>query len=139
MSNCIACVTFDDCVDGCKSNPMTTEIDRGYVTTGQLASAFVAAHDTSLISSNPEAWGRDRAINNARAIDAGVEAVRARLQSTPNRNPNESLPDVLSKEIAGWLDQWMDEYALTFTRHDCKTLVDHLTDKMAEFIWDRES
>ena len=56
--------------------------ERGYVSTGELANAFVAAHDTSLISSNPEAWGRERAINNLKAIDAGVEAVRARLAQT---------------------------------------------------------
>lgn len=54
-------------------------LDWYHVTTDQLTSAFVAAHDTSLASSNPSLLGHERAINNLTAIDAGVEAVRTRL------------------------------------------------------------
>ncbi|MCC6596978.1 MAG: hypothetical protein IT477_10760 [Rhodanobacteraceae bacterium] len=76
--------------------------ERGCVPTSELANAFVAAHDKSLISSNPEAWGKERAINNLQAIDAGVEAVRARLTAAqPSREDiREAISDALGTDAS---------------------------------------
>lgn len=60
-----------------------------WVSTGELANAFIAAHDTSLASSNPEWLGRERAIAKGRALDAGVEAVRARLHAAAPAPPDD--------------------------------------------------
>ena len=106
-------------------------IDARYVPTGELANAFVAAHDTSLISSNPEAWGRERAINNLKAIDAGVEAVRARLTVALTPNP-ETVREAIRPAIRAYFEaHW---YGTADGNPAVQHIIDEQTDDMVNIV-----
>lgn len=118
------------------SHQQTTEIDREYVTTEQLVNAYQVAYDTSMQPHDLEYDDDILYAAERRAVRAGVEAVRARLQS--NRNQDESIPDVLSRALVDWLKELIDAGTWNPTTGELDAIIQHLTDKVSVFVWERE-
>lgn len=117
----------------------TTEIDREYVTTEQLVNAYQVAYDTSMQPHDLEYDDDILYAAERRAVRAGVEAVRARLQSTPTRNQDESIPDVIGRALFDWLNELIDAGEWNPTTGELDAIIQHLTDRVSVFVWERES
>lgn len=56
----------------------------------------------------------------------------------PTRNQDESIPDVLSRALFDWLKELIDAGEWNPTLGELDAIIQHLTDRVSVFVWERE-